>query len=227
MPKKIQLVCQHLENISGDVLEDYQDIIREYVSRRQGVYALYHDDDLYYVGLASDLRTRLKAHLGDKHGGQWNRFSVYLTIGDKHLRELEALILRVVKPRPEGNSKSGKFARSENLLARLAKDIRRRDREKLDHIVGRTEETIRVVLPGRMPPLCPYVKKVFKLRGRSKGKTFYASVKDDGTIRLKGKVYSSPSAAAVAVTKYPVDGWSFWKYERAPGDWVRLDELRK
>jgi len=227
MPKTPQLVCQHLENISGDVLEDYQDIIREYVSRRQGVYAPYHDDDLYYVGLASDLSTRLKSHLGDKHAGQWNRFSVYLTIGDKHLRELESLILHVVKPKPEGNSKTGKFARSENLLARLARDIRQRNREKLDHIVGRSEATLEAELPGPMPPLCPYVKKVFRLRGRSKGKTFHASVRDDGSIRLQGKVYISPSAAAEAATRYPVDGWLFWKYERAPGDWVPLDELRK
>ncbi|HXX21787.1 MAG TPA: hypothetical protein VEO19_01405 [Terriglobia bacterium] len=227
MPKTPQLVCQHLENISGDVLEDYQDIIREYVSRRQGVYALYDDDHLYYVGLASNLSSRLKAHLSDKHAGQWNRFSVYLTIGDKHLRELETLILHVVKPRPEGNSKTGRFARSEDLRARLGRDIKQRDREKRDHIFGETDEAIRVVLPGPMPPLCPYVKKVFRLRGRSKGKAFHASVRDDGSIRLQGKVYDSPSAAAEAATQYPVDGWLFWKYERAPGDWVCLDELRK
>jgi hypothetical protein len=227
MPKTPQLVCQHLENISGDVLEDYQDIIREYVSRRQGVYALYDDDDLYYVGLASNLSSRLKAHLGDKHAGQWNRFSVYLTIGDKHLRELETLILRVVKPKPEGNSKTGKFARSEDLRARLERDIQQRDRERRDRIFGKTDETMYEVLPGRMPPLCPYVKKVFRLRGRSRGKTLYASVRNDGTIRLWRKVYKTPSAAAVAATKYQVDGWWFWEYERAPGDRVRLDELRK
>jgi len=227
MPKAPQLVRQHLENISGDVLEEYQDIIREYVSRRQGVYALYQDNNLYYVGLASDLSSRLKAHLGDKHAGQWNRFSVYLTIGDKHLRELETLILHVVKPRPEGNSKTGRFARSEDLRARLGRDIKQRDQEKRDHIFGRTEETIRVALPGGMPPLCPYVKRVFRLRGRSKGKTFQATVRNDGSIRLQGNVYASPSAAAAAATQYPVDGWWFWKYERAPGDWVRLDELRK
>jgi hypothetical protein len=227
MPKTPQLACQHLENISGDALEDYQDIIREYVSRRQGVYALYQDDNLYYVGLASDLSSRLKAHLSDKHAGQWNRFSVYLTIGDKHLRELETLILHVVKPRPDGNSKTGRFARSEDLRARLARDIRQRDRQRLDHIVGKSEEAIPAVLPGPMPALCPYVKKVFRLRGHSKGKTFQASARDDGSIRLQGKLYTSPSAAAEAATRYPVDGWLFWKYERAPGDWVRLDELRK
>ena len=222
-----QLVCQHLENISGDVLKDYQKIIREYVSRRQGVYALYDGYDLYYVGLASNLSTRLKAHLGDKHAGKWDRFSVYLTIGDNHLRELETLILRVVKPKPEGNAKSGKFARSEDLLTRLVEDIKRENHERLDHIVGKTEDTLLLVLPGRMPPLCPYVKKVFRLRGQSKGKTFQASVRDDGAIRFRGKVYVSPSAAARAATRYPVDGWLFWKYERAPGDWVPLDELRK
>src|SRR5208282_4026396 len=227
MAKTPQLVCQHLANISGDVLEEYQDIIREYVSRRQGVYALYDDDELYYVGLASNLSSRLKTHLRDKHKGQWNRFSVYLTIGGEYPRELEALILRVVKPMPKGNSKGGKFARSENLLVRLTKDIRQRHREKLDHIVGRSDDTIYVELLGRMPPLCPYVKKVFNLRGRSKGRTFHASVRKDGSIRLQRKVYASPSAAAEAATQYPVDGWSFWKYERAPGDWVRLDELRK
>jgi Restriction Enzyme Adenine Methylase Associated/GIY-YIG catalytic domain len=225
MPKPDQLVCQHLENISGDVLEEYQDIIREYVSRRQGVYALYHSDDLYYVGLASDLRSRLKAHLRDKHAGQWDRFSVYLTIGDKHLRELETLILHVVKPKPEGNDKIGKFARSEDLLPQLKKDFAQRNQEKLDHIIGR--ETYYAILPGRMPPLLPYVKRLVKLRGRSRGKAFQAGVRDDGTIRFLRKVYHSPTAAAVAATKYSVDGWWFWKYERAPGDWVRLDELRK
>ena len=68
---------------------------------------------------------------------------------------------------------------------------------------------------------------MLRLRGRSQGKTFQASVRDDGSIRLGGKVYISPSAAAEAATQYPVDGWLFWKYERAPGDWVPLDELRK
>ena len=227
MPKTPQLVCQHLENISGDVLEEYQDIIREYVHRRQGVYALYHADQLYYVGLASNLSSRLKAHLRNRHAGRWNRFSVYLTIGDSHLKELETLILRVLKPTPEGNSQIGKFSRSEDLLPRLERDMRQRDQAKRSHILGTEEQVIPLILPGRMPPLCPYVKKVDRLHGRSKGKTFHASVRDDGRIRLRGKTYISPSAPAQAATKYAVDGWKFWKYERAPGDWVPIDELRK
>ena len=101
MAEKQHFVCEHLENISREALEKYQNIIRNYVRRRHGVYALYRHGKLYYVGLATNLRNRLKQHLKDRHGQSWDRFSVYLTIGDSHLRELEALTLRIV--RPKGN----------------------------------------------------------------------------------------------------------------------------
>lgn len=95
MGKKGPLVCQHLENISREALEKYQDIVRRYVRNRQGVYALYRRNKLYYIGLASNLRSRLAHHLRDHHHESWDRFSVYLTIGDSHLKELESLILCV------------------------------------------------------------------------------------------------------------------------------------
>ena len=96
MSKRSPLVSQHLENISREALEKYQSIIRRHVRRRQGVYALYRRGKLYYVGLASNLRSRLAHHLRDRHQSSWDRFSVYLTIGDSHLKELESLVLRVV-----------------------------------------------------------------------------------------------------------------------------------
>ena len=130
MAKRSQLVSQHLENISSEALDKYQDVIRGYVRGRQGIYALYRRNKLYYVGLASNLRNRLQHHLRDRHKGIWDRFSVYLTIGDSHLKELESLILRTVKPR--GNSQSGKFIKSENLRGRLARDLRAKHREELN-----------------------------------------------------------------------------------------------
>jgi hypothetical protein len=77
MARHTPLVCQHLENISRQALEKYQHIIKQYVRYRHGVYALYRRDKLYYVGLASNLRTRLGHHLKDRHGQSWDRFSVY------------------------------------------------------------------------------------------------------------------------------------------------------
>src|SRR5262245_6966570 len=122
MAKNGQLVSQHLEVISGTALENYQRIIRDYDRRRHGVYALYRRDKLYYVGLATNVRNRLKHHLKDKHRGKWDRFSVYLTISDGHLKELESLVLRIVKP--TGNTQKGKFTKAEDLKRRLARDLK-------------------------------------------------------------------------------------------------------
>ena len=55
MARQVPLVFQHLENISRTAVEEYQEIIREYVRGKQGIYALYRRGKLYYVegGLAS------------------------------------------------------------------------------------------------------------------------------------------------------------------------------
>jgi hypothetical protein len=66
MPRRrAQLVCQHLGNVSGRVLEDCPSIFREFVKGRHGICALYRRGRLYYVGLATNLRQRLNQHLRD------------------------------------------------------------------------------------------------------------------------------------------------------------------
>ena len=82
------LLCQHLENISRKALENYSELIKDFVKNKYGIYALYHKNSLYYVGLARNLRSRLSHHLKDRHAETWDRFSVYLTTGDKHLHEI-------------------------------------------------------------------------------------------------------------------------------------------
>ena len=234
MSKRTPLVCQHLENVSRDVLEQHQDIIREYVRHRQGVYALYRRGKLYYVGLASNLRTRLAHHLKDRHHESWDRFSVYLTIGDSHLRELESLILRIVKP--SGNKQQGKFAKSEDLRRRFKRDWYAEMRLKLGDLLGKPP---RVAPPkaapvdsdGRKPILADYMtggEKKLTLRGHHKGKTVWAYVRKTGLIWFQDKHFTSPSlAGAAAVHRRTCNGWAFWQYQRAPGDWVPLDNLRK
>jgi len=229
MSKRMPLVSQHLESISREALEKHQDIVRRYVGRRQGVYALYRRNKLYYIGLASNLRSRLAHHLRDHHQDSWDRFSVYLTIGDSHLKELESLILRVVKPK--GNKQKGKFLTSEDIRRRFARDIRSRQHNELLSLLGKEkvsaveEETLAV---GRQPVLSNYIDGPMNLQARYKGKIIRAHIRRNGSIRFKGKVYLSPSlAGAAACKRRSCNGWRFWKYERAPGDWVTLNELRK
>jgi Restriction Enzyme Adenine Methylase Associated len=81
---------------------------------------------------------------------------------------------------------------------------------------------------GRHPTLAEYVNGPMKLRARFKGQTIEARVRRTGEVRLDGKEYTSPSLAAAAACKRKTcNGWTFWQYERAPGDWVPLNELRK
>jgi hypothetical protein len=231
MARHASLVCQHLENISRQALEKYQHLIRQYVRNRHGVYALYRRGKLYYVGLASNLRTRLGHHLKDRHAQSWDRFSVYFTIGDSHLRELESLLLRIVKTK--GNKQKGKFAKSEDLRRSFARDAKRSWQLEMQDLFGLSAPRHPAPKPaptttGRTPILAAYIDSPMKLRARFKGETLHAAVRRDGTVRLNGKLFTSPSLAGSAARKARTcNGWTFWQYERAPGDWVPLDELRK
>jgi hypothetical protein len=226
---KGQLVSQHLENISRTALEKYQDILKEYVKGRHGVYALYLKGHLYYVGLASNLRNRLKTHLKDRHAQTWDSFSVYLTIKDSHLHELETLILKIASPK--GNKQSGNFINAQNLKPMLKKAVTKAQQKELIKLgLKKTNEVTKqpvVVQKGRKAILASYVKKRFEIRFKYKGKLHKAMVRKDGTILSNGKVHNSPSMAAAAITKRAMNGWATWNYERAPGDWLLLDNLRK
>lgn len=231
MAKRSPLVCQHLENISRGALERHQDIIRAYVRNRQGVYALYRRDKLYYVGLASNLRMRLAHHLRDRHYDSWDRFSVYLTIGDSHLRELESLILRIVKPK--GNKQSGKLGGSEDLKKRFRRNIKEQQRRELDILLGTPVKILKAakskeISKGKRAVLAKYAGgRTIKLSRVYKGVMYKAHVRPDGKVRMKGVTYMSPSMAGQAICKHAVNGWEFWRYERAPGDWVKLEKLRR
>ena len=47
---------------------------------------------LYHIGHASNLRMRLAHHIRNKHGESWDRFSVYLTIGNSQFGASHAVL---------------------------------------------------------------------------------------------------------------------------------------
>lgn len=228
--RKGQLVSQHLENVSREALEKYQEIIKKYVRDRKGIYALFRRNRLNYVGLASNLRNRLKHHLRDRHAQTWDRFSVYLTIKDEHLHELEALVLRIASP--TGNRQTGRLVRSQDLRPEFKRAINKYHKIEVGIIFGKSEKKPPEkgkpkLKDGRQPVLAPYVSKRFEIRQRYKNKLYRATVRKNGSILYKGKTFNSPSLAGHAIKGRATNGWTTWKYERAPGDWVLLDNLRK
>lgn len=232
----------HLERISSRAFDAYSEQITGLMSRRHGVYALYKGNRLYYVGLATNLRNRIKHHLRDRHAKRWDRFSLYLVGKSDHLKELETLVVRMASPR--GNIQAGKLPGSRHMvreLERLVREHERRQRERLlygDLSIrrGRQPDRLRfkrkrkkgLEAPGSHIPLRGLFRRNERLRAVYKGRIYSARVRSSGKIYVKGKgLYNSPSAAAVSVVKRPINGWWFWQVRNKKGDWVRLKSLHK
>jgi len=225
------LVYAHLENVSRDLLEQHPDVVRDFIGRNAGVYALYRRNRLYYVGLANALRHRLKAHVKNRHGDSWDSFSIYLTIKDQHLREIEALMLRLA--RPSGARQRGRLAQSRD----LRRSIRRAIRQKQNKEVSSLFDTVRMNLVQAVeehrpksssdPNLIRLLPGGATLRANYKGTQYRARVRRDGRVRFNGQLYPSLSLAAKSVVKRSINGWWFWKVEKGKANWVRLNRVRR
>ncbi len=100
----------------------WQDLIRGRAKGR-GLYALYLKDQLIYVGLATrSLSSRVQKHF---RAGRipFTHFSVFLVAGEspavqgRLIRDLEALLLNVIMPRPKWNKSKAHFVAARRLHA--------------------------------------------------------------------------------------------------------------
>lgn len=229
MATKHQLVIGQLEKVSWQVLEDYKDVIKNMIKGKSGIYALYHRDKLYYVGLASNLMKRLNDHLKDRHNRKWDRFSVYLTRKDEHMKELESLFLRILQP--DGNKVKGKFSDSVNLRRELNAQIKNADTDKRAILMGgaavRSRRRRKMKDTRGTIILAGLVERAIRLKAEYDGYEYKATLRKNGMIYFNGEAYVTPTAAAKAIKKRTVNGWSFWHYKDKNGEWVRLGNLRK
>jgi hypothetical protein len=223
------LLVQHLEQLSGRVLEDYPESVNNLIRRQSGVYALYRRNKLYYVGLASNLMRRLKQHLKDRHRGSWDRFSVYLTARSEHMRELESLVLRIVGP--TGNAVKGRLTASKDLIPVLHETMREFDADRRARILGgrfaRRRRRSKTTGTRGTQVLAGLEERRRNLVGSRGGRTYQASLRRDGRIRYRGRLYGSPSAAARAALGIQRNGWSFWHFRDDRGKWVPLRTLKR
>ncbi len=229
MATRKRLVTAHLEAVSWRVFEQYPDVVRDLIRGHSGIYALFKRGRLYYVGLASNLMRRLKQHLRDRHHGSWDRFSVYLTLDNRHMKELEALLIRISSP--QGNRQGGKFTKSDNLKPELNRLMREDDADKRALLLGGKVHRQRRRQKGARKrgsaALAGLQDRRRTLRAEYNGEVYQATLRKDGRIGYDGELFSTPSAAAAAVRKRRTDGWRFWKYRDPKKGWVPLAELRR
>jgi hypothetical protein len=82
-------------------------------------------------------------------------------------------------------------------------------------------------MPKGVPPLAGVLAPNTPLMLTYKKANFRAKVDANGRLEMNGKVYNSPSAAGSMIRGGKnTDGWLWWKYRRADGAWVKIDELR-
>jgi hypothetical protein len=228
MSNQKPLVLRHLEDVSWRVLEEYPEVVRKMIRRQAGIYVLYRRDKLYYVGLASNLMGRLKSHLKDRHHGYWDRFSVYLTIDDEHMKELESLLLRITEP--SGNRTGGKFAKSQNLVPVLDRAMRDYDADKRARLLGGKVAQRRMRNKSKRGTgtiqLAGVVERPIVLQAHYNQQKLRAVLRRDGQIKYDQKLYGSPSGAAHAATGASINGWDFWHY-RSKGKWIPLSNIKK
>lgn len=235
MPRRRkQLVTGYLEDLRRDALEEHVKIIKHLVGRQPGVYALYRRGKLYYVGLAKDLSSRVRAHLKDKHGRSWDTFRLYLTLDKGHMKELESLLIRITNP--EGNKQGGRFARAKNLARDFKIKFNEHSEAMRDSLFGpRTRAEVREARLARRAARAAaskrtaagLVSRTLHVRWTYKGKVIKGRFRKDGRLRSEGRIYESPSAAASSIAGRPIDGWSAWKYQYLPGAWQNLRHLKR
>ena len=221
------LVVKKLEGVSKLIFRDYHKQITELIGNSHGIYALYDESELYYVGKSTDLKNRVKQHLKDRHLASWTHFSLYLVRKEDHISEIESLIIRVANPK--GNTKKYRTDKGTSLLKQLQVLVKQRQQDEYNTMFNKTDEkrTRPVAADKNSFALDGLVRKKTALFRTYKGKEYRALLTPKGKIKFNGKIYATPTAAAMKiVNRSAVNGWVFWYFKNADGEWTRLSELR-
>lgn len=118
--KQGRVIRRYCNDIQIEDFSKWQDLIKT-KAKGCGLYALYCDKRLMYVGLATkSIRSRVSNHISNSKK-PFTHFSVYLVTGSntkaraRRIRDLEALLLNLVKPRPSWNSSTTHFVGAKKL----------------------------------------------------------------------------------------------------------------
>ena len=223
-----KLFKKKLEKVSREIFERYSKELSELFGSSHGVYALYDDNELYYVGKASDLKRRIRQHLKDRHFALWTHFSLYLTDKSTYINDIESVIISVSNPK--GNKVKPKGSADSKLKKELKNLLRKKQTEEIDRILGykKRKETKRVeknvTAQSVLKNLFNRPKTLYK---DYKGKEYKATLLTSGKIKYQGKLYTSPSGAAQQIIDSGrINGWEFWYIQNEHGNWVKLSSFR-
>lgn len=103
--------------------------LKELMKGYSGIYALYSDDKLYYVGLTNNLFTRLNTHRRRLDKGKWDSFVIFRIRRVSLLKDIETLVMSIIHP--PGNSVRGRLPKDSD-LNRVLREIVRDQKKQLN-----------------------------------------------------------------------------------------------
>ena len=233
-----KLVTQRLEHLSKSLFEEHWGLVKELIGGQHGVYALYDEGELYYVGKSINLKGRVKQHLHDRHLGAWTHFSLYLVRREEHISEIEALLIQIANPK--GNKARPKGRSTKDLAKELKKAVKAKQKEELKRMFGSQSKSQKVEPRSKSKPKpklklqsgkrtmagfdpTGLVKRKTKLQREYKGKEHIAYLFPDGTFEYGNRIYDNATdAARKAKKKHAVNGWRFWQIRDENIEWVLL-----
>ena len=224
-----KILTQKLEGISKTIFEKYKKEVIQYIGNKPGIYALYDEKELYYVGRAVDLASRVNRHLKDQHSALWTHFSLYLTKKIQYINDIEAVVIAIADPK--GNENKPEIDKEIKLKKMLRKAIETRHQAELRELgFGRKKQVSTHKNNNQRPNLKNYFIKARSLMKIYKGKTYKATLLKSGEIKYKNKTYKTPTASAQAIVQKVspnsnVNGWRFWFVKNNENKWVKLNEL--
>lgn len=121
--KSRKLIRAYAEKLPGTVLGVFWKEFHGLLRGHSGIYVLYKHGVPHYVGKASNLSWRIRHHQSDRLKGKWDSFSLYVVRGDRYVKDVESLLLRIVKPK--GALVSGRFKGADNLRKELLPRLER------------------------------------------------------------------------------------------------------
>ncbi|MFH1631368.1 MAG: GIY-YIG nuclease family protein, partial [Candidatus Aenigmatarchaeota archaeon] len=108
---------------------------REIMKGWSGIYVLYKDDKVYYIGKATSGFWRLWSHFKrSKHVGKWDKFSIF-RFRTGNLTALETLILHISKPK--GNKSIPRIPKDMELTKVLGNEVKeaRKKAQKIEKAI--------------------------------------------------------------------------------------------
>ena len=246
--KKLQstIFKEKLEKFDREILNDsiYKDIVKKEIGGKPGIYILYNKKgDIYYIGKANEIMTRIMEHKNNRHSKKWEKFSVFLTKKASHLDHLETAFISIINPK--GNAQNRRTIPS-SMEARIKRAMKKEDAEYRNTMYERKfasykskRKSTKTVKKKRSSKksrkMTPCLKNYFKndrlLIGRYKEKTYKAILLKSGEIEYENKIYSSINQSAIDALKKASgrdhrQGSTFWHVRKNKNTWVKLNDLR-